>query len=383
MYWQREVYRSGVEWTRGGTMRLELPDNGLLGAIMFHVRTSMETTGQRTMEKFRLMDWINELKVVGTGGQVIKAITGQVAHYLQWLNGGQLNLDVHNNYGGGTLRHHGLLTFGRKLFDVDYGIDLATWDGVELQFKNDSSATYHDEEFAIDLILYWLREAPVGQFKGWFKTEEYRKITTVSDKWEYISLPTKEMLRRLIIQVQADRGDTYHEAEATLYNVAYEIALKLRSGAVEIWNSGLRDLWYDNAFMLGRDPITCIQPYHSDAYHFPTGLSQSFGSGSTRWEHSGTQDAYMSCIEPGADGETFTRICDSENDQDSMLIAGIAPESCAVFPFDLDGDPALYLDLAREKTVTLDIHTRSGAAYADGTIRVILDRLIRGQGPTD
>lgn len=381
MYWQREVFRASKEWVRGQTMRQELPDHGLLGAIMFHVRTSMVTSGQQTMEKFRLMDWINELKVVGNGNRVLKSITGQVGHFIQWLDGGQLNLDVHTNYGGGMLRHHGLLTFGRKLFDVDYGLDLAAWDGVELQFKNDSSATYHDEEFTIDLILYWLREASSGQFKGWFKTEEYRKWTTVSDAWEYVGLPTEGLLRRLILQVQADRGSTYHEALTTLYNVAYEIALKLRSGTVEMWNSGLRDLWYDNAFMLGRDPITAIQPYHSDSYAFPTGLSQAFGSAGARLEHSGTQVAAPTALIPGDDGETYRRETDLSIDQDSMLIAGIAPESCALFPFDLENDPSKYLDLDREKTVTLDVHTRSGANYDDGTIRVILDRLIRGQGP--
>lgn len=381
MYWQREVYRSGAEWKRGASYKQELPDHGLLGAIRFNVSTSMVTTGQQTMEKFRLMDWISELKIVGNGNRPLKAITGQVAHFLQWLDGGQLNLDVHTNYGGGTLRHHGLINFGRYMFDTDFGIDLSAWDTVEMQFLNDSSATYHDEEFAVDVILYWLREASPDQFKGWFKTEEYRKWTTVSDKWEYVSLPTEEMLRRLILQVNADRGDTYHEAEATLYNVAYEILLKLRSGAVEVWNAGLRDLWYDNAFMLARDPITCIQPYHSDSYAFPTGLSQSFGAAGARWEHGGAQVAGPTAIIPGDDGETYRRETDLSIDQDSLLVAGIAPESCAVFPFDLDGDPAKYLDLAREKTVTLDVHTRSGAAYADGTIRVILDRLVRGQGP--
>lgn len=381
MYWQREVYRSSAVWTRGGTFRLELPDHGLLSAIMFHARVAQNTTGQQTYDKWRIMDFISELKIVGNGNRVLKSLTGRVAHYLNYLDGAPLMTDVHHNYGTSTLRHHGIIYFGRRMFDLDYGLDLAAWDSVEIQFTNDMGSGFTGNNPSIDVILYYLREASASQFKGYFKTEEWRKWTTVSDEWKYLSLPTEEMLRRLILQVEADEGATYHEAEATLYNVAYEIELKLRSGAVELWNSGLRDLWYDNLFYLGRENIVGIQPYHSDGYAIRTGLGQAFAYAGAETGHDGSQDTYAPTPYSGDDSHTMRRQCDGEADQEVYLVAGCAPECCALFPFDQEDDPTQYLDLARDGTVQLNIHTRSGASYADGTIRVILDRLIRGQGP--
>lgn len=381
MYWQREVYRASATWTRGGTYRVELPDHGLLGAIMFHARVSQNTTGQQTYDAWRIMDFISELKIVGNGNRVIKAITGRVNHYLQFLDGGQSMLDVHHNYATSTLRHHGILTFGRRLFDLQYGLDLAAWDTVEIQFTNDAGSGFTGNDFSIDVILYWLREAPSTQFKGYFKTEEYRKWTTVSDENKRVSLPTEELLRRIILQVEASEDATYKTADTTLYNVAYNIELKLRSGTIELWNSGLRDLWYDNAFMLGREQLVGIQPYHTDAYGIRTGLGQSLAFAGARVPHDGTQDTASTSIVPGDDGHTLRRMTDTDADQDVLLIAGLSLENCAFFDFDLDGNPANYLDLAREKTVNVNVKTRSGSTYAGGTIRVILDRLMRGQGP--
>ncbi len=382
MYWQREVYRATATWTTGGTYRLELPDQGLLGAIMFHARNRQNTTGQTTYEAWRIMDYISELKIVGNGNRVIQALTGRVAHYKQFVDGGVSMLDVHMNYGTSTLRHHGLVTFGRKLFDLDYGLDLAAWDSVELQFTNDAGSGFTDNDFEVDIILYFLREASASQFKGYFKVEEWRKWTTVQDEWKYLDLPTEEKLRRLFIQVDAAVDSSTKVADTTLYNVAYEIELKLRSGAVSVYNGSLRDLWYDNAFLLGKEQMVGLQPYHANGQGVRTGLGQSFAFGGNRVEQvAGTQDTYGSQFFPGDDGHTLRRHVPTDPTQDSFIIAGIALENCAFFDFDLDGDPSKYLDLAEDGTVQLNVHTRDSASADDGTIRVVLDRLITGQGP--
>jgi len=43
-------------------------------------------------------------------------------------------------------------------------------------------------------------------------------------------------------------------------------------------------------------------------------------------------------------------------------------------------EPMTYLDLTAQGTVKLEVKTRSGASYADGTIRVVLEKYIQGQG---
>jgi len=380
MYWQRELYRSGAAWSNGGTYRLELPDAGLLGSILIHAYRAPVTDSMVATEKWRLEDYISELKIVGNGNRVLKSVSGQVQKYLAFLDGGGPAPDKAFNYGSSTFRFHTALNFGRRLFDIDYGLDLAAWDSVELQFTNDGSATYFGGDWSIDVLLYYLREAAATQFKGYLKTEEWRKWTTVSDEWKYLDLPTEELLRRIVMQVIPD-VDANNVAEATPYNVAYEIELKLRSGAVDVWDANLRHLWYDNFFHFGKDAYQCLEPYTTDEKGIHTGLGQTLGVGGVRLPHDSNQDTYATSIEPGLDSSTLKRYADGDSDQDGLLVFGLALENCAVFPFDQQDDPAQYLDLARDGTVQLNVHTRSGAAYADGTIRVILDRMVRGQGP--
>ncbi|MCL6601068.1 MAG: hypothetical protein K6T81_20385 [Alicyclobacillus macrosporangiidus] len=380
MYWQREVFRSSATWARGGAYRQELPDAGLLGGILIHVSGTPVTDSMIATEKWRIKDFITELKIVGNGNRTIHAVTGPVLHAVNFLDGGSSLLDKAHNYGSSTLHYHAFVPFGRGIFDQQYGLDLGAWDSVEMLFVNDASSTYFSADWTITSILYWLREASPGQFIGYRSIEEYRKWTTVSDEWVYLDLPTEHRLRRLMLQVLAD-VDENNLAKTTPYNVAYEIKLKLRSGAVEVYNGNLRDLWYDNALYLGRDPIVGIEPYTSDGKGIHTGLGQVLAMGGVRLPHGGVQNTYGTSMVPGHDGQTLEREVPTDAEQDALILSGLAYENVAFFPFDFNGDPNSYLDLRAEGTVKLDVHTRSGAAYAGGTIRVILDKMIQGQGP--
>ena len=380
MYVQREVFRSSATWTRGGTYRQELPDSGMLGGILIHVAGAPVTDSMNATEKWRIKDFISELKIVGNGNRVIHSVTGPVLSAVNFLDGGASLMDKAFNYGSSTLRFHQFIPFGRRIFDKQYGLDLSAWDAVEMQFTNDASSTYFGSDWTITSILYWLRDASPGQFRGYRSIEEWRKWTTISDEWKYLDLPTEHRLRRLMLQTIAD-VDSNMLAEATPYNVAYEIKLKLRSGAVEVFNGNLRDLWYDNALYLGRDPIVGIEPYHSDGKGVHTGLGQVLAMGGVRLPQGAAQNTYGVSMVPGHDGQTLEREVPTDNTQDALILSGLSYENVAFFPFDEDDDPGAYLDLKAEGTVKLDVHTRSGAAYADGTIRVMLDKMIQGQGP--
>lgn len=376
MYWQRSFLRKGSTFTRNDTWREDLPKSGLLGSILFQISGPGVTDSMNAIDKWRMIDYISKLEIVGDGSTPIKSLTGQVAHYLAWLDGGGAAPDQHFNYGSGTKRCHLLMNFGRHLFDPDYGLDLSKWRSVEIKATNDASSTYFGGDLSIDVLCYYLREAAGGGFKGYFRTEEWRKWTTVAGEKVYLELPTENLVRRVALQVIPDLDSDYN-AETTPYNVAYDIELYLRTGILEVWKSGLRDLWYENYFNLGRDVIQPLQPYHTDGKGIWTGLGQSLSYAGLRIPHDSTQDTASTSLSPGEDSSTQKRFTDTDADQDALLVMGLALENCAAFRFDMPDQPEGYLDPLRDATVQLNIETRNAATAADGTIRVVLDRFVQ------
>jgi hypothetical protein len=324
-------------------------------------------------QKWRLLDWLDKLEVIANGSTPIKSFTGQVGHFFQWLDGGGAAPDQHFNYGSSTKRHHSIINFGRWPYDTEMGLDLGRFKSMELQFSNDGSATYFDGDFSIDIFGLWLRDAPVGQFKAYMKTEEWRKWTTVTDETQYLKLPEEAKLRRLVLQV-IPPVDANMKSEDTAYNVADSIKMTKRSGQDEIWNASLRHLWYANYFCSGRDIIQPLQPYTSDGYGVHTGLGQVLSLGGVRLPHGGAQNTYGTSIVPGEDGATLTREVPTDSEQDAMLVMGLALENCATIAFDQTYDPVDFLDLKAEGTVELQVHTKNAATVDNGTIRVMLDR---------
>jgi hypothetical protein len=73
---------------------------------------------------------------------------------------------------------------------------------------------------------------------------------------------------------------------------------------------------------------------------------------------------------------TITQETSEADSPINVLSVGFAPFYTAQFDFNLGWDVNNWLDPAARKTVKLDIHTRSGAAYADGRNAVVLDRLV-------
>lgn len=374
MYWQREVYRAAAAWPNGGTYTLELPNNGLLGSIMIHAYRAGVTDSMLTTQKWRLIDWISKIEVVADGSTIIKSVTGQVQHFLQWMDGGGAAPDQHFNYGSSTKRCRLMLNFGRQLFDPEYGLDLGAFKSVELKLTNDGSSTYFGGDWGVDIVLYYLREPAISTFKGFMRTEEWRKWTTVQGEIKYLDLPVAEKVRRAVMQVVPGL-DAYNMPTTTPYNVAYNIELLLKTGLLKVWEGNLRHLWYDNYFDHGRDVIQPIQPYHTAAYGIWTGVGQTLSMGGVRIPHDGIQDTATPSFSPGEDSSAQKRFTQTDADQEALLLMGLALENCAYFRFDHNRDPETYLDPRVQGTVQLNITTRDASSAAGGTIRVVLDRL--------
>jgi len=377
MYWQREKIRKAATWSVGGTYTLELPDHGLLGSIMIHAYQGAVLDSMVAIEKWRMVDYIKKIEVIGNGSEIIKSVNGRIGKYLAWLDGGGGAPDKAHNYGTSTKRHHSVINFGRKLFDPDYGLDLGRWGSVEIKLTNDAAAAQFTSAINVDVICYWLREGSPSQFKGYFRTEQWREWTTVAAEKKYLELPLQHVLRRLILQTDPD-VDGSMMAETTLYNLAYNIELSIRSGKLKVFNDNLRDLWYENYFNFGRDIIQPLEPYHTQDYGIRMGIGQTLAIAGARIPHDGTQDTATPSFSPGEDSSTQKRMTDTDADQESILAMGLALENCAVIPFDQYDDPSTWLDLRADGTVQLMIETTNAASAADGNIVAVTDRLVTG-----
>lgn len=380
MYFQSKVLKTAGDWPVGESFRDGLPDDGLLIALIIHAHQGAVTNSLNSIEKWRIADYISELKIVGNGSTPIKAYTGNVCHFFQWLYGGGSSPDKAFNYGSSQKRFHSVILFGRHLYDFDYGLDLSKWDSVEMVFTNDAAAAQFTSAWDLDVTGIFLRDAPEGQLKGYFVTEQWRRWTTVRAEEVNLKLPTAHKIRSIVMQVYPEVGSTMQDS-TTLYNVLYNIHLAYKTGARDVFDANLRRLWYENYFSDGRNVLRALQPYHTDEYGIRSGLGQILGHAGLRGSHSNTQSSYGTTIIPGIDSSTLVRCVDAETDQDCMILMGLALENCSFFRFDKFGGPETYLDPNVEKTVLLDMTTRDSATADDGTIRVMLDRFVEGQGP--
>ena len=376
MYFQREFLRLAAAWPTGGTLKLDLPTTGFLGSILVHARRAGVTDAFNALEKWRLIDYINKIEVIANGSTIIKSITGEVAKALAFFDGGGSAPDQEFNYGSSTKRAHFPINFGRRLFDPRMYLDLSRFSKVEVQLTNDGAAAQFAGDWTVDLLCYYLRGTGVPPSLGYMRTEEWRKITTVQNKREYLDLPTELPIRRLILQVLSAVGAT-ENASTTPYNVLDDIELYLKSKATKVLDYSLRDLWYENYFDYGKQALAALEPYHTGGQGVKTGLGQALAKAIGQMPQGGTPGAATVALEPGNDGQT-QKLLRTGPDNYSMIMLGLALENCAVIRFDHDlEDPSTWLDPNAEKVVNLDLHTADASSAADGTIRVITDRLVR------
>ena len=377
MWWERRFLRTGESWANGGTLKLDLPTSGILGSIMVRAERAGVTDAFNDQYKWRLIDYISKVEVIGNGSTPIKSFTGEVARGLTCFDGGGLSPDQEFNYGSSTKRAHFMLNFGRRLWDRKYGLDLSRWNNVQLQLTNDGSSTFFGGAWSADILMYIMRGDGVPVPQGYFRTEEVQNWTTVQNERKYITLPQDHKLRRILLHVIPAHG-TNDNADTQSYNVVDDIELYIRSKREKLFDASLRFLWYENYFSLGRNFLTHLEPYHTGGNGVKTGLGQVLAKAMGQMPQGGTPGANTVAVEPGNDGDT-QKLLRTGTDNYSWLMSGLGPENCAVIDLAPDiEDPGTWLDLAKEKDVNLDVHTADSASADNGVVRVITDRLIQG-----
>lgn len=375
MYWQREYLREGTTMTRNATWREDLPKDGLLSSILLRMSVAGVSGAFANADKWRIKDFISKIEVVGNGSEVIKDLSGQVTDAIAFFDQGIANPDYHHSYATGTKWCHMLLNFGRRLMDHQYGLDLSKWSNVELRITNDATSSEFGADPGLSVLCYYLRDAPAGQWPGYFRTEEWRKWTTVQNATEYLELPTSHKIRRIFLQLWPDQ-DANYVSETAMWNVADDIELSLKTGQLRVYDGGADDLMWENYYNYGKELLSSIYMYSTA----DKGVRVGLGYVTMATTGAGTQDGAVATAVPTLEGRRTDNTQKPENYEADTLQAtlcrGLCPENVVVFRFDDPDDPEAYLDPAEQATVKLDVHTRDAASAADGEIRVMLDRYV-------
>jgi hypothetical protein len=374
MFLQREYVREAVAMDLNGTYKLDLPEHGLLTSLLIRITgTEVSPYGQGEHD-WRIIDKISKLAVLVNGATVCKSLTGYQAQALAYWDQGVLPPGSWRNYAANSQAEYMLVNFGRYMGDPEIGLDLSKFANVELQVTNTAtSASFTD--LTISVLGLYVRGATSGQFKGYMRSEEWRAWTTISDETKYNDLPVEHIIRRILLQAIPDQDADFNN-ETDMSNLMDDIELGLDTGQVRVYKGGIDDLMRENYLDTGKPVIVGGQAYMlaDDGIDTGVGRAVTFVGGSVSKDGAGsatiptlTADELSGTLKP----ETY-----EADSPINFISVGMAPFYTAQFDFNLGWDAANWLDPAQRKTVKLDIHTRSGASYADGRNAIVLDRLV-------
>jgi len=375
MYWRREYLREAVSMTLNGTYQVDLPDHGRLGSLLLRISGSQVSGYGQSGGDWRIIDEISKIEVILNGSIVCKSLPGDVAQALGFYDQGVPAPDTWRNYATNTQWCYIPLNFGRRLFDPAAYLDLGHFTSAELKITN--TATSSDfSDLTVSILEYFLEE-PTGEVPpvGYLRTEEWKKWTTVADETQYLDLPTEYRLRRIVLQA-IPAVDSDNVESTGMHNLMDDVELMLDSGRLRIFKGGIDDLMREAYYHIGRDIITGGFSYMTADKGVKIGLGYvtagAWGAGS----QDGAGAATIATMESGRTSFTQKPETYEADSPIAMLFKGVAYHNTVLIPFDQDPNPNTWLDPDLRKTVELNIHTRNASSAADGTNRVILDRLV-------
>jgi len=376
MFWQREYVRENIAMTLNGTYKLDLPEHGLLGSLLLRVTGSEATGYGQNGGDWRIVDEISKITILLNGATICKSLTGYEAQALAAHDQGVLSIGRWQNYATNMQSEYFLINFGRFLFDVEVGLDLAKFNNVELQIENTATASDFSD-LTVSVLGYYLRDAPLATFGGYMRSEEWRTWTTVADETKYNDLPTEHLLRRILLQAIPAVDSDYVE-KTNMANLMDDIELSLDTGVIRVFKGGIDDLMRENYYDNGKLFAAAGNSYMSADKGIDVSLGYVLGGAWGQGSQDGAVGATIACMETGR--TSFTQKAETyEADHPiGWVFSGIAPYLTAYFRFDYDFNPLSWLDPERRKTVKLDIHTRNHADAVSGRNAIVLDRFVRG-----
>jgi len=209
------------------------------------------------------------------------------------------------------------------------------------------------------------------------RSEVWRTWTTVNDQTVYLDLPTEDIIRRIVLQADPSVDAATFIADAPPHEVIQNLTHTLQTGLIEVYDGKFLDLAFWNYFGYGYEGIVAATPYFAADVGNDMGLGRYLGKAFTQGAYGGAESGANATFRAGETRNTVTLESADALGPDEFLAKGIEYHNTAVLRHDWNDDPFTWLDSNAEKQVLLDVHTYASAGAAGGTVRVLLDRLVR------
>ncbi len=243
MFVQREVLRSGATMTFGQTYELDLPKDGQLMGLVLYAHATQNAAPFLTAVKWRLIDYISKIEVIGDGAEIIKSYDGRQALAAAFYDDGREPPHLWRAYSGNTDRQWIPIHFGRRFLDEVYGLDLSRFNQVTLKITNDASSTEYNTHINLDIFALWLREA-AASFAGYFREEEWKTWLPVAGAIEYSDLPISLPIRRILLRARPGVDTADAKNNVSLERLLDDIDFTFRTGQVRVFKGNVRTLGY-------------------------------------------------------------------------------------------------------------------------------------------
>ena len=241
MHIQREILRDGVSMTFGQTYELYLPKSGMLEGLLLYIRSTGKNADLATAIKWRLIDYISKIEVIGDGSEVIKSLDGPQALASAFYDDYREPMSMWRTYSNTTQRQWIPIHFGRGFLDELYGLDLSRFNQVTLKITNNASSTPFTTDIGLTVLALWLRDA-VTPFAGYFREEEIKTWAPVANAWEYSELPVALPIRRILFRHRPFVGSADSKHSSSFPRGADDIDFTFKSGQVRVYRGDLEML---------------------------------------------------------------------------------------------------------------------------------------------
>jgi hypothetical protein len=380
-FWQREILRDAVSMTFAQTHELDLPKAGLLGSLVLYISSSQNGYPcLGAVPKWRLIDYISKIEVVGDGAEVIKSWDGKEALAAAFYDDGQEPPGLWRQYSSTPQRQWIPIHFGRKLMDELYGLDLSRFDQVTLKITNDASSTYWTTDIKLTVIAYWLREA-IAPFGGYFRDEVWKSWTPVAAAIEYSDLPVALPIRRILLEARPARTSTTCKNDSSMHALMSDIDFTFKTGQVRVYKGSLEALGHLSVIELGRFVETRGAIDRTAGLGFECGVGyvhQNLGYGGADANSISTALSNMSMDVQDSAQEMAYR---SGNGQLQWAVRGHGYMHTLPLWNARKPDLADLLDPEGQKVIKVDILTATGTDVSGTDLNarnaIILSRLVR------
>jgi len=234
MFYQREVLRSGVGMTFAQTYELELPKTGILSSLLLYVRSTQNGYPFLTAVKWRLLDYISKIEVIGDGSEIIKSYDGRQAVASALYDDGREPPHMWRHYSNTPHRQWIPIHFGRHFYDELLALDLSRWSQVTLKITNDATSTEFTTDIDIDVVAIWQREAEAAP-SGYLREELYKVWDPAAATWEYTDLPTALPIRRILLRGRPAVDTADAKNNSSMAALLHDIDFTFKTGQTRVY----------------------------------------------------------------------------------------------------------------------------------------------------